>query len=556
MNKAFYVLLTLLLTALNTFAVPAQKGVWQQLTLADGTVVEAQLMGDEHLHFWESRDGNCYVADDNSYRRIDADQLMEASLVRRARANHRRQTSHRNSVIGDFTTFQGQKRGLIILVQFEGTSFQPANNHALYERICNEEGFTSSEGFVGSVYDYFKAQSYGQFELKFDIVGPVSLKNNYAYYGQNNENGDDARVGEMVTEACKSIDSQVDFSKYDWNGNGYVDQVVLIFAGRGEADGGGRNTIWPHEWELTESDYGALLRLDNVNINTYAVINELSRSGIAGIGTICHEFSHCLGLPDMYDIYNTGNYGMGAWSVMGQGNYNGDGFVPAGYTSFERYTCGWVTPKELKRVTEVNDMKPLSDNPEVYLISNGNYANEYLLLENRQQKGWDAELPGSGMLILHVDFDRTIWEGNVVNTNISQYLSSYYDLPVNDHQRCTIYRAGNRYDKSSFASDAYPTSTNTTLSNTSMPAAKLYHPNTDGSLLLNKGISKITRNSDGTIAFRFYDSPTDPGTIVGISDNLLFDNLLFDNCHRLVIRNNRLTIDGQYDLQGRRLGSE
>ena len=554
MNKAFYLFLTLFLAALNAFAVPARKGVWQRLTLTDGTKVEAQLMGDEHLHFWESADGSCYVADRDTYRRVDAAQLMETSIARRTHASRRRKASHRNEAIGDFTAFQGQKRGLIILVEFDGTTvFMPAHNRALYERICNEEGFTSAEGFRGSVHDYFKAQSYGQFELTFDIVGPVKLKNSYSYYGQNGDDGNDLRAGEMVAEACMSVDSEVDFSRYDWNGNGYADQVVVIYAGRGEADGGGRNTIWPHEWELSESDYESTLRLDNVYIDTYAVINELSASGIAGIGTICHEFSHCLGLPDMYDIYNTGNYGMGTWSVMASGNYNGNGFVPAGFTSFERYTCGWLTPKELVRVTEVNDMMPLTDSPEAYLIRNDNYPDEYLLLENRQQKGWDASLPGSGMLILHVDFDRTIWENNVVNTNVSEYMSVAYELPVNDHQHCTIFRAGNRYDRSSVASDAYPTSTNSTLCNTSTPAAKLYHPNVDGTLLLNKGISKITRNDDGTIAFRFYNSPSDPGTVVGIDDVSLHDSVPSDNCHRLVVRDGRLTIDGRYDLMGRRL---
>ncbi|MBQ3632196.1 MAG: M6 family metalloprotease domain-containing protein [Prevotella sp.] len=553
MTKPFFSLLAFLVWATNSFAVPAISGLWQTLTLTDGKQLQAQLMGDEHLHFWQSASGDYYVADGDFYRKADAAQLIATSMARRTKANLRRQASHRRKAIGDFTTYKGEKRGLVILVDFNKCTFQEGHDKALYKRILNEEGFKSDEGFQGSVYDYFKAQSYGQFELTFDVVGPVHLNNTYAYYGQNGDDGNDMRAGQLVAEVCRSVNREVNFANYDWDGNGYVDQVLIIYAGRGENEGGGSNAIWPHEWELTESDYGSTLSLDGVLIDTYAVVNECSNKGIAGIGTICHEFSHCLGLPDMYDIYSTGNYGMGSWSVMANGNYNSAGFVPAAYTSFERYTCGWVTPIELNGIAEVKDMLPLVDAPEAYIIRNDKHPNEYLLLENRQQKGWDAKLPGSGLLILHVDYDRTIWENNIVNTNISDYYSKAFDLPTNDHQHCTIYRAGNRYDRSSFASDAYPYGDNTTLCNTSRPAAKLFHPNSDGSLLLNKGISNITRNADGTIAFRFYDSPNDPGTIVGIEEITSSDGLPADNSHRLVISKGRITIDGRYDLQGRAL---
>ena len=553
MSKPFFALLAFLFMATQLAAVPARQGQWQSLALADGTQVEAQLMGDEHLHFWQTDGGDCYIAEADHYCHVDTDLLMATLLERRVKANKRRQSSRRHESIGDFKVYEGQKRGLIILAEFSKTTFATGHDKALYQRICNEEGFTSAEGFNGSVYDYFKAQSYGKFELTFDIVGPIKLSNTYSYYGQNDSDGTDMHAGEMVVEACKEVDGLVDFSKYDWDGNGYADQVLVIYAGRGENDGGGRNTIWPHEWELSESDYGTTLTLDGIIIDTYAVTSELSSSGIAGIGTICHEFSHCLGLPDMYDIYNTGNYGMGSWSLMASGNYNGNGFVPAGYTSFERYTCGWVTPIVLNTITEVSAMMPLADSPEVYMIRNDNYPNEYLLLENRQQRGWDARLPGSGLLILHVDFDRNIWANNVVNTTISSYYAQSYDLPLNDHPRCTIYRAGNRYDKTSSSSDAYPYNTNTALCNTSTPAAKLYHSNTDGSLLLNKGISKITRNDDGTIAFRFYNTPTDPGTVVGIEDISLSGDPRLCSSHRLVIRDGQLTLDGRYDLLGRKV---
>jgi len=448
--------------------------------------------------------------------------------------------------------YKGSKRGLIILVEFSGTDFQKSHDRDFFEQVCNEERFYSQEGLIGSVYDYFRSQSYGQFELTFDIVGPVKLSETYYYYGKNGSDGNDMYAGAMVVEACQMVDEQVNFADYDWDGDGLVDQVLVIYAGRGEADGGGSNTIWPHEWELTESDYGSTLVLDGVNINTYAATNELSRTGFAGIGTICHEFSHCLGLPDMYDTFNTGNYGLGSWSIMASGNYNGAGYVPAGFTSYERYACGWVTPIELTTITEVDSMKALIDSPEVYMIRNDNCADEYLLIENRQRKSWDSKLAGSGMLILHVDYDPDIWANNLVNTCVNDNMAAVYDLPVtNNHQRCTIYRAGNRYDKVSLASDAYPYGSNTELCNTSTPAATLYNPNTDGSMLLNKGISNISCNSDGTMAFRFYNSPTDPGTDVEGINIVLRDDTSTTRQHRLVVKDKRLTIDGRYDLQGR-----
>ena len=552
MKRPFFTLLIMLIATCAANAVPARQGLWQTLTLTDGKQVTALLCGDEHMHYWQTADGDCYIADGDNFRLADTRQLMSNSLSRRLKANQRRQACNRRKALGDFSNYKGKKRGLVILVEFSKTSFGIGHDRALYQRILNEENY-SEGGFQGSVYDYFKAQSYGQFELTFDIVGPIKADNTCAYYGKNDSEGNDQHAGELVAECCNKIDSQVNFNNYDWDGDGYVDQVLIIYAGQGENNGGGSNTIWPHEWELSESDYGKQLRLDNVNIDTYAVVNELSSWGLAGIGTICHEFSHCLGLPDMYDIYNTGNYGMGAWSVMGSGNYNGNGFTPAAYTSFERYSCGWLKPTELTLLSEVEDMKPLTDSPEAYLIRNDNYPNEYYLLENRQKKGWDAELPGRGMLVLHVDYDHDIWANNVVNTNISSYYAQAYDLPLNDHQRCTLLRAGNRYDKSSVASDAYPYNTNAAFHNTSTPAAKLFHPNTDGSLLLNKGVSKIVQNDDGTMNFRFYPTPTDPGTIVGIEDISASDALRNDHRRRIVILDGQLTIDGLYDLTGRRI---
>lgn len=500
--RYFFSITILCLVACASFAVPAKKGVWQTLPF-NGTMTRAQLMGDEHMHYWQSTDGDMLSEQDGTFVVADMSALRANAMARRTSANsHRQRRIVRRNAIGDFTHYTGHKKGLIILVEFSDTHFLPADDSLRYTRICNEAGYSEGQ-FRGSVYDYFKEQSYGEFELTFDVVGPVPMDSSYAYYGKDiGGSGNDARPGLMVATACQAVDSYVDFHDYDWDGDGEVDQVMCIYAGRGQADGGNSNTIWPHEWVLEESDWNNTLTLDGCTINTYAVANERGISSIEGIGTICHEFSHCLGLPDMYDTKYKGNFGMGEWSLMDSGSYNGDGFCPSGYSSFDKYTCGWVTPVELKGDKDINNMKPLSDAAEVYMVRNDGYDDEYYLIENRQKRGWDSALPGSGLLILYVDYDRSIWEHNLVNTNNSSSIG-----PRNDHQRCTPFHASNSsYSYWGESGTPYPYESNDSLTNTSLPAATLYHSNADGSKLMNKGILNIRHTANGTMAFRFRNS--------------------------------------------------
>ena len=496
--RKFLTTLSLFVIALTALAIPAKPGIWKTLTL-NGTAVKAQLMGDEYMHYWQTDDGRQLTEQNNVFVLADMAQLQQRAMAQRVQRTEQRLKRMKRKAIGDFTHYTGSKKGLIILVEFTNMQFNSSNDSLLYTRICNEPGF--SEGnFLGSVNDYFKDQSYGKFDLTFDVVGPVLMDSTYQYYGHDvGEQGNDAHPGQMVAAACQAVDGWVNFPDYDWDGDGMVDQVMCIYAGQGQADGGESNTIWPHEWELAESDYGKMLELDGVTINTYACANERRNYGIEGIGTICHEFSHCLGLPDMYDINYGGNYGMGRWSLMDTGSYNGDGFCPSGYSSFDRYTCGWVTPVELTGNQRVEAMQPLEDKPEVYMVRNDGYADEYFLLENRQQKSWDASCPGEGLLILYVDYNYNIWAYNLVNTNYT----GGGGYPSNDHQRCTVMRAGGSNGWGSGSGDPYPYQSNDSLTNTSRPAATLHHGNIGGEMLLNKGILNIARNGDGTMSFRF-----------------------------------------------------
>jgi M6 family metalloprotease-like protein len=347
---------------------------------------------------------------------------------------------------------------------------------------------------AGSVKDYFLKQSYNQLEIDFDVVGPYTTKYDMKYYGRPSGSSNDFNPYGMVAEAIDAAAADVDYSKYDWDGDGEVDQVFIIFAGYNQAQGADENTIWPHEWKLSSTGY--VRNYNGVSINTYGCSSELKGDGVHntgildGIGTACHEFSHCLGLPDMYDT--SGNsFAMSDWDIMSSGNYNDGSRTPAGYTSYERMFSGWMQPKELNSLTHISGMKPLATDAEAYILYNEANHNEYYLLENRQLTGFDAGLPGHGLLVLHVDYNESAWAGNTVNTS-------------ENHQRMTIIPAdGAAYtSSSSLAGDPFPgTKGNMQLTDYTSPAATLYNKNTDGRLFMGKPLTNITESSDGLISF-------------------------------------------------------
>lgn len=509
------------------FAIPAKRGQWKTVKLADGTEVRVELRGDEFCHYWQAEDGIVYVENTQKgiFEKTEKEALVKASADLRAEANQARAERARSAMAQSSpnkTAYTGKKKGIIILVQFSDLAFKEGHTKELFNRIANEEGFNEM-GFNGSVKDYFKSQSYGQFELDFDVAGPVTLPNSYTYYGENrsgvsqsgNEYGE--RLAEMVIDACKAVDDEYDFTQYDWNNDGEVDQVFILYAGRGEATGGGASTIWPHEWTLKSAmGYDYYLKrpsVDGVSLNTYACGCELkSDTQIDGIGTLCHEFSHCLGLMDMYDTYNGNDYGMDQWSLMAAGNYNGDSFTPAGFTSYERMQSGWLEPIELNENTTIENMKALAEEPEAYIIYNDGNRNEFYLLENRQKVAYDASLPGAGLLIIHVDYNATAWQYNVVNSTSGQKACN---LP-SPHERCSIIQADEKSVRNTPAGDVWPYTSRNDLTSESTPAATVFNRNTDGSYNMNKSVTDITRNNNSTISFNF-SLDKDPSGILGIT---------------------------------------
>ena len=550
MKKRIFLLNALLCLALSLWAVPAKRGVWRSIPLVDGTEVRVQLVGDEFSHYYVSEDGTKYVEDANTrlYQKLTDEALRRKGVMARRAKVQKRQIARlrkAQSSSSQGSLFQGTKKGLVILAEFTDKKFASGHNLALYKQIVNGDNYQLN-GFRGSVKDYFKAQSQGQFTLDFDVVGICSLSHNYAYYGKNTTdsygNESDAHAGEMVAEACQWAYKQgVDFSQYDWDGDGEVDQVFVLYAGMGEADGGAKSTVWPHMYYLSESDFGKSLTFKNVTVDTYACSAELNgNSNLDGIGTFCHEFSHCMGFPDLYDTSYSGWFGMGDFDLMNSGSYNGDGRCPAGYSAYEKNECGWITLHDMTDIdaeNKISGLKPISEGGDAYVIHNKGHQDEYYVVENRQQTNWDAELPDAGVMITHVDYNQYVWGCNMPNTK-----GTYYDWDdndkeyTNDHQRLTIFHADNKsHSENDYGheGDLYGNKY-TSLTSTSKPAATLYNKNSDGTKYMHIDIADMAVASDGTASMTFTpanhsgggETPDTPVTPDG--STLLYES--FNNC--------------------------
>ena len=519
MKKKLLVLMSMLLAVSAIHAVPAKRGIWKTFTLKNGQAVQVQLCGDEFLRFWEDKAGNRYSYDtSDGLKPANMAQLQERSRVMRQQAcpeniikkNLLSGNANGSTSITRGVSYTGKKKCLILLAQFSDKKFTMNDPKAFYNRVANEPGFNEGN-FKGSVADYFKAQSNGKFEMNFDVMGPYTL-GEQAYYGKNEGGQQDVNVQAMISGCLgKAAAEGIDFSPYDWDGDGEMEMVFVVYAGRGEATGGGDNTIWPHKGRMTNS-----VKCGNKTLINYACSNELSTSNeVDGIGTICHEFSHCFGYPDAYDVNYTGLYGMGTWDLMCQGNYNGNGFTPAGYTAYEKYAAGWITPIELKENTSVSGIKPLADDGDAYIFKNPNNSDEYYLIENRQQKGWDAGLAGSGIIINHIDYNLKAWNYNIPNSMMAG---------INDHERISLIPADNIKSNKNEENDPWPYGNKNRLANNTTPACDTYNLNTDGTKLMNIILSDMAIAADGTASFSFQNLNKN-----NVEQNYIFQET-FDKC--------------------------
>ena len=427
--KKLLLSLTLLLLTLSTFAVPAYRG-WQTKSQPDGTTIQVRLIGDEFYHYWQDQAGNVVKCDSLGYWRVVESQPTPATIKARRQASAMLQSRPKKAV----GSVNLAPRGLVILVNFKDTKFNASNTQEAMNELMNSSNYTDN-GATGSVRQFFSDQSDGQYKPDFDVVGPVTLTNNVAHYGSNDASGNDVLPGDMVVEACSIANYAVDFTRYDNDNDGYVDFVYLIYAGKGEADGGAANTIWPHNWDLSSASYysnctyaTSARKFDGKTVNNYACSGEIDgqTSKRAGIGTITHEFSHVIGLPDLYDIDYGQNYKNkstpGAWHVMDGGSYNNDGNTPPNYSIYDKYFLGWKTPTNLGATAQNLSLNAAGTaGYEGYQIASSNSlldatsTTTAYYIENRQQSGWDAHVPGHGLVIWKIMYNQTAWNKNGPN---------------------------------------------------------------------------------------------------------------------------------------------
>lgn len=412
--------------------------------------------GDEWHHWLADLDGNLMLTDEAGfYHRATEAELSqwqaeaEASQQRRAEVNARRvkrleaSRARQQRVAegeGDDYTWgdsipaassedshfyfptRGKVHGLVVLVEYQDVKFTIEDPLQVYSDMMNKEGFdyAASEKYVhhGSAHDYFYQNSMGQFDPQFDVYGPLTLLHERAYYGGNN----DRYAYQMITEACEQLDSLgVDFNLYDNDHNGQIDFVFAFYAGEGENATRISNQVWPHAWDI-QSAGGGNIFFDDLMLADYACTCELYKDRLDGVGTFCHEFSHVLGLPDLYDV----NYNADApynYSVLDNGCYALSGYCPIGYSSYERYELGWLTPTLLPDTAATLTLTDLGTTNQAYIqpvTADDELTDwrdgEYYLFENRQLTSWDQYLKGHGMLVWHIDYVQNKWYNNTVNT--------------------------------------------------------------------------------------------------------------------------------------------
>lgn len=533
MKKLLLLCLTFML-GFTANARPVKPGQWTTATLKDGSTVSVELVGDEHLRYYRAADGSTYRLDAETklfepIGSVEMKSMRKNSAARKDVAVQRQQQTRRRLARmrkeEGVNPFIGEKRGLVILVEYQDVKFQNGHDLALFNDILNKENYTDN-GFHGSARDYFREQSGGKFTLDFDVIGPCTLKNNRKYYSANN----DENAVEMTVEACEWAHEQgVDFSKYDWDGDGYVDEVFVVYAGPGYSSQN-PNAVYPYMYYLSEEGYPDIT-YDGVKLDTYACSCEMySDTRLSGIGSFCHEFSHCMGFPDMYDV-NGKWEGMGYYDLMDVGLYNGGEFCPAGYSAYEKSECGWFELEDMTDIdtkVSINDMAPLNKGGKAYVIYNkglydDDYKDECYILEYRAQYGTDAYLPTTGVMITHIDYDSDVWDYMVENESNGYYYTYTDDKgwhwATNDHQRIQLVHCDNStslYDAAGYNNPVlYPSVANKSLSKTSKPASTLYNANADGTKFLHVAVNNITLDPKSlTASMDFvpdgYTEPTDP----------------------------------------------
>lgn len=442
-------------TISNLFSIPATPFP-VKVTQPDGSEITIRILGDEFFNYKTTTDGYLLISDDAgilNYAELKDGKLINTkvkaydvenrsisekafihaltpnqnmSTFRSTNIKMRAKSIISNSAPQKTYPLIGSPKSLVILVNFSDVKFTVSTPKTAFTNSLNQSGY-SANGGTGSAKDYFHDASMGIFNPQFDVIGPVTLDNTMAYYGANDANGNDVNPQQMIIDACAKAASLVDFSQYDTDKNGIVDNVFIYYAGYNEAEGGPANSIWPHKWNLNNFN----TKYNGVSIFNYACTSELhgnSGSNMCGIGTFCHEFGHVLGLDDYYETSTTKDYHhtLSVWNIMDYGAYLNLGRTPPTYCAYDRYFLQWLIPTQLDLATDYT-LENIATSNKVYLISQTtnrtqNTANsasspEFFTLENRQKSGWDLYLPYHGMIIYHIYYNAATWSSNGPNND-------------------------------------------------------------------------------------------------------------------------------------------
>lgn len=397
-----------------------------KIMLADGTVACATLHGDETFHYYMLLDGTpLRETQDGKYEKITAEELDTRKTRAFSSANLTR-ASEIGTVRPSYFPHKGSPKALVLLVQFQDVKFKSKDPVATFNHYLNgkkgeampeadKEVFITNEKYCqnyGSVQQYFADMSDNQFIPQFDVVDPVTVSKNSAYYGNNEGSADgDTNFPQMIKEACQQVDGKVNFADYDSDGDGYVDLVYVIYAGYSESIvGNSGDCLWPKSGTVGVGTY------DGKTVSRFGINNELNNKPadtqdgkyyINGIGLFCHEFSHTLGLPDIYPTNGITDHNQSPeyWDVMDMGNYQADGYQPIPYSPWEKSIVGWKQPTLLSDTeAKLIKLEPYDKASDAYKII-ANSQGEYLLLQNIRNEGWYKEALGYGLLVWRIDYD-------------------------------------------------------------------------------------------------------------------------------------------------------
>jgi M6 family metalloprotease-like protein len=519
MKKIYSLLLILSVSAL-LFAVPASPDP-VTVTYDDGRTLTYFVKGDENRNWYETLDGYQIRDIGNSrfeyvqnalFKSTNAEAVLahdpmdrdnkEAAFVSRLSGETilskvDPESMKMGAPVGspfdqtDFPTL-GTRKFLLILVDFPDKRMVHTKEN--FDSLMNAKNYTYDNA-IGSVNEYYRTTSFGQFDPRFDVAGPFTLDSSYAFYGADDGDDTDVNIQKFVYDAIRAADDSVDFSDYDLDGDGYVDNVYFIYAGYGQASGAPSNTIWPHRWAY----WSSTLQVDGKYIWDYSTSMELlgtSGTTRTSIGVICHEFGHVCGLPDFYDTDYSGSGGnsggLGSWDEMAGGSWNDGGRRPPIFNAWSRMYLKWANPIELTGTQNIQLDSAYTQNESYYYLSPTD--GEFFMLENRQRVGFDAAIPGHGMLIYHIDMNSSRWNNNSLNCDPSRQA---FDLEEADG-------FGNLSAGYDNAGDPFPGSThNTQFLDTGSPNAQDWAGNPS-----RHPIRNITE-TNGVITFAFGDPNVD-----------------------------------------------